>query len=265
MRPGLQLDRGGDGMGDTFFLAQISDPHVRTDDDGEASGRLRRALEAARAYHADAILLTGDLVNDERADEYAALAEVIADPPAPLYLFPGNHDDRARLRAAFQSHAYLPATGHLSFAINGFPVRLVAIDQIMPGETHGEFTREQASWLDRTLAAARKTPTVVALHHPPFLTHDLLFDRIGLRNADLFVSVIRKHKQVARIICGHHHRVAFGQVAHAPVVVAPSTSWTYGLATHPEQPIASKTAEPPGWMLHIWTRTGGFASHFMGL
>ena len=226
---------------------------------------LRRAIAQAHEYQADAILLTGDLVNDERADEYAVLAEAIANPPAPLYLMPGNHDHRARLREAFPGHAYLPRDGVLSYVINSFPVRIVCVDQIVPGETHGLLTDAQAHWLDRTLAAAPNKPTIVALHHPPFLTHDLLFDEIGLLDASLFSSVIAHHKQVARIICGHHHRVTIGQCAHAPVIVAPSSSWTYGLALHEGQQIAPRTEERPGWMLHAWTPHGGFASHFMGL
>ncbi len=252
-------------MSGRFLVAQISDTHVRADDDGAAVRQLRKALAQARDYQADVILLTGDLVNDERADEYAVLAEAIADPPAPLFLMPGNHDDRARIRAAFPRHGYLPRNGSLSFALEQFPVRIVAIDQIVPGATHGLLTEAEAEWLDRTLAAVPDKPTLVALHHPPFPTHDLLFDRIGLMDADLFAAVIAKHPQVTRIICGHHHRVAVGQVAHAPVIVAPSTSWTYGLALHEGQPIAPRTAEQPGWMLHAWTATGGFASHFMGL
>lgn len=248
-----------------FLLAQISDPHLRADDGGAAAEQLKRAMRQAGDYRADVILLTGDLVNDERADEYEALAEAIADPPAPLFMIPGNHDDRARLRAAFSAHEYLPKTGPLSFALEQFPVRIVAVDQIVPGETHGLLTPEHAEWLDRTLARVPDKPTIVALHHPPFLTHDMLFDTIGLLDAELFASVMARHRQVQRIICGHHHRVTVGQVAHAPVIVAPSTSWTYGLAMHPDQPIAPRTTEEPGWMLHAWTPRGGFASHFMGL
>jgi hypothetical protein len=67
------------------------------------------------------------------------------------------------------------------------------------------------------------------------------------------------------VICGHHHRFAVGQAGHAPVIVAPSTSWAYGLALHEGQEIAPKTAEQPGWVLHAWTPAGGVASHFMGL
>jgi 3',5'-cyclic AMP phosphodiesterase CpdA len=193
------------------------------------------------------------------------LAEAVADPPAPLYLLPGNHDHRAHLREAFPAHSYLPASGPLSFSIDHFPLRVVAVDQIVPGETHGLLTEAHAEWLDSTLAAKPDKPTIVALHHPPFLTHDMLFDNIGLLNADLFASVIARHPQVIRIVCGHHHRAAVGQVAHAPVIIAPSSSWSYGLAMYPGQQIAPKTAERPGWMLHVWTAKGGLASHFMGL
>ena len=62
-------------MSGRFLLAQISDTHVRADDDGAAALQLQRAMAQARAYQADAILLTGDLVNDERESEYAVLAE----------------------------------------------------------------------------------------------------------------------------------------------------------------------------------------------
>lgn len=250
---------------DRFFVAQISDTHVRADDGGAAADALRRAMAQAARYEVDAILLTGDLVNDERADEYKVLADALIDPPAPYYLMPGNHDDRALLRQAFPTHAYLPKQGPLSYTIENFPVRIVMLDQTVPGQVHGEITAEQADWLDDTLAAAPERPTIVALHHPPFATHDLLFDTIGLRNGEAFAVVIARHRQVARVICGHHHRFAVGVAGHAPVIVAPSTSWTYGLAMREGQEIAPRTGEEPGWVLHAWTRKGGLASHFIGL
>src|SRR5262249_54479704 len=141
-------------MSARFVLAQISDTHVRTDDGGAAAQQLSRAIAQAKEDQADAILITGDLVNEGRADEYAAFAEVIRNPPAPLYVLPGNHDDRDHLRAALRSHHYLPKHGRLSFVVDNFPVRIVAIDQIVPGETHGMLTKEHARWLDRTLKHA---------------------------------------------------------------------------------------------------------------
>jgi 3',5'-cyclic AMP phosphodiesterase CpdA len=222
-------------------------------------------MAEAKDYAADVILLTGDLVNDAREDEYVSLAEAITDPPAPLYLMPGNHDDCGLIRRMFPHHAYLPREGALHFTIEDFPVRIVAIDDVVPRETHGLLRRAGAEWLESALSVERTKPTIVALHHPPFLTHDLLFDTIGLRDGEEFTDVIARHRQVLRVICGHHHRVAVGQAAHAPVIVAPSTSWTYGLAMNEGQQVAPRTAERPGWMLHAWTGAGGIASHFMGL
>lgn len=263
---GSALSRAwGFGMSERFLLAQISDTHVRADDAGAAADQLKAALAQAGDYRVDAVLLTGDLVNDASADEYASLAEALNDPPAPLFLLPGNHDDRELLRAAFPAHDYMPATGPLSFCIEGFPIRIVAIDQTVPGETYGVLTLDGADWLDAALSDNMATPTIVALHHPPFATHDRLFDSIGLRDCGLFASVIARHRQVVRVICGHHHRVSIGQVAHAPVVIAPSSAWVYGLAVNEGQPVAPKTTEQPGWMLHAWSPEGGLASHFMGL
>lgn len=252
-------------MSGHFRLAQISDTHVRADDGGAAAAQLKRAMAQAKEYGADVILLTGDLVNDEREDEYAVLAETIADAPAPLYLMPGNHDDRGLMRRMFPEHRYWPREGALHYTIENFPVRIVALDDNVPGETHGLLRRSGAEWLESVLSSERGRPTILALHHPPFLTHDLLFDKIGLLDAEEFATVVARHRQVLRIICGHHHRVAIGQAAHAPVIVAPSSSWVYGLAVDQGQQIAPKTREQPGWMLHAWTDGGGIASHFMGL
>jgi 3',5'-cyclic AMP phosphodiesterase CpdA len=252
-------------MSDRFILAQISDTHVRADDGAANAARLKQALAEAGAYRPHAILLTGDLVNDEREDEYAALASALGEAPAPVFLMPGNHDHRDRLRAAFPAHRYLPKDGPLSFALDDFPVRVVAVDQIVPGATHGEFSPEQAAWLDATLKEVTYKPTIVALHHPPFLTHDRLFDRIGLEQDDRFAAVIARHPQVVRILCGHRHRTVVGQVAHAPVVACPSTAYVYGVSLREDQPIGVRTDEALGWMLHVWSARGGLASIVMGL
>lgn len=255
-------------MSARFVLAQISDMHVRVgvrEDGFDPLARLKRTLQAIDAFNAAAIIATGDLVNDERADEYAALAEALKAAPAPVYLVPGNHDSREHIREFFPDHAYLPKSGVLSYAIDNFPLRIVALDQICPGETGGVFTPEHAMWLDQVLAAAPDRPTLVALHHPPIATFDQLLDQIGLAHAERLAAVIAKHPQVKRVVCGHHHRAVIGQVAHAPLFVCPSTAWTFGLALNPGQPLARRSAETDGWALHVWDEAGGLATHVMGL
>lgn len=255
-------------MPSRFVLAQITDMHVRApgkDDGFEPLDRLLRALEEVAAYNVDAIVATGDLVNDERPEEYALLAEALARAPAPVYLAPGNHDCRALIRDYFPHHDYLPREGRLSYAIEHTTLRIVAIDQTVDGETHGLFSQEHADWLEQTLAARPDAPTLIALHHPPIATFDRLLDRIGLFQAELFASVIARHAQVKRIVCGHAHRAVFGQIAHAPVFVCPSTAWTFSLSLNPDQPVARRTAETDGWALHVWEDGVGMVTHVMGI
>ncbi|MES1158383.1 MAG: phosphodiesterase [Terricaulis silvestris] len=255
-------------MSDQFVVAQISDMHIRAaarDDGFDPVADLKRALQQIRALEPDVIVATGDLVNDARGDEYPVLAEAMKDAPAPFYLVPGNHDDRARLRSAFPDHAYLPKNGRLSYTIEDHPVRIVALDEIVPGETAGDFAEDCAAWLDDTLRAAPFRPTLIALHHPPFLTGDRLLDTIGLKHQDRFADIVRRNPQVGLIICGHHHRPVLGHVGHVPAVASPSTAWSFGLALREGQPVAQKEPALKGWTLHVWRPVGGFSTHFMAL
>jgi 3',5'-cyclic AMP phosphodiesterase CpdA len=255
-------------MAARFVLGQISDLHVlaeQGDEPFDTNGNVRRALELIGAYQPDVILATGDLANDALAAEYAVLAPLLAQAPAPLFLVPGNHDDRARLRAAFPAHAYLPHTGKLSYTIEKFGVRIVVLDSAIEGETGGGFDEHDSEWLEAMLSAASETPTVVALHHPPFLTHERLFDRIGLQGREAFAAVIARHPQVQIVIAGHHHRAVIGRVAHAPAVVAPATAYTYSMALRDNQKIGVKTPEA-AFALHVWeTPDSAPVSHFISL
>jgi 3',5'-cyclic-AMP phosphodiesterase len=166
-----------------FVLGQISDLHAVAapiEENYDTNGNVRRALEKLRPYKPDLILATGDLANDAKAEEYSALAPLLANAPAPLFLAPGNHDHCGFLRAAFPAHAYLPAAGKLSYVIEPFGVRVVVLDSTVEGKTGGLFSEEDGVWLEAALSGAPQRPTIVALHHPPFLTHERLFDRIGL-------------------------------------------------------------------------------------
>jgi 3',5'-cyclic-AMP phosphodiesterase len=252
-------------MAARFILAQISDLHVTNTPAGQtASLNLKRALAMLAPYQPNAIVATGDLVNDARKEEYAALAPLLAEPPAPLFLLPGNHDDREHLRAAFAHHDYLPEQGPLSAVIDDFPVRLVLLDQIVPGMTGGVFGADNAAWLEAALGEAPDKPTVIALHHHPFATHDRLFDTIGLEGRERFAEIVARHRQVQLVVAGHHHRCARGAVAHAPAIIAPSTAFSYSLALRADQPIAAKGSQA-GFALHAWPQDGPPTSYFISL
>jgi 3',5'-cyclic AMP phosphodiesterase CpdA len=98
----------------------------------------------------------------------------------------------------------LPRDGaFIQYTVEDWPVRLVALDTLIPGESGGRLCAERLAWLDARLAEAPGRPTVVFMHHPPFVTGMRKMDEMGLDGTDGLAAVIRRHPQVERIVCGH--------------------------------------------------------------
>ena len=183
-----------------MLLAQISDLHFlphgtlafgRVD----VAGCLERAIDhlAALQPRPDAVLITGDLTNDGDAAVWAELTGVLARLDAPVYPLPGNHDDRELMRSAFAHLDLFPAQGPLCFAVELGPLRLIGLDSLVPGDPAGELGAEQLAWLDARLGEAPQTPTLVALHHPPFRTGIDHMDAMMLTDGAALAAVIGRH------------------------------------------------------------------------
>ncbi len=248
------------------LIVQLTDLHVRPV--GMASSRVvettmltERALRAvARLQPApDAVLLTGDLTECGLAEEYAVLAEMLARLLAvPVHVIPGNHDRRERLLAGLPG--VRQADGFVQYAVDGLPVRLVMLDTVVPGAGHGELCRRRLDWLDATLAAAPERTTLLAMHHPPFVSGIAHMDGIMLREPERLRAVLERHTQVRRIVCGHHHRPITARFAGAIASVCPSVAHQVELDLRPTAPAAFRL-EPPAYQMHRWTRADGFVSH----
>ena len=98
-----------------MLIAQISDLHVKPPgqllyDRIDTAGFLERAVAHVMPLDPlpDLVIMTGDLVDGGKPEEYALLRRLLAPLPMPVYLIPGNHDARDALRAAFADHAFLP-------------------------------------------------------------------------------------------------------------------------------------------------------------
>ena len=246
-----------------MLLAQISDLHVKAErrlaygvvDTASMLERCVAAIVALR-QRPDAVIATGDLVDLGRPEEYGLLREILSPLASlPLYLLPGNHDEREALRRAFPDHGYLRQwVPFVQWAIDDHALRIVALDTLVPGEGRGELCPSRLSWLDRTLAECAR-PTVVALHHPPFATGIGHMDRITLSNAPALDAVLRRHKHVERVIAGHLHRSIVCRFGGTIASVCPSPAHLVALD------LASDAAdhfvlEPPGFQLHVQTASG---------
>ncbi len=208
-----------------MLLAQLSDSHIGADwGVGDPVAGLVAAVQAVRSLDPDAVLVTGDLVDNATDAEYEQVRRLLAPLGVPTYVLPGNHDDRATIRR----HFGLPGAGAepIQYSVDfGGELRLVVLDSLRPGEDSGSLDRERLAWLDSELAAAPQTPTLVAMHHPPTLSGLAPWDAIGLPDADrdALGVVVGAHRQVRRIVAGHVHHTFTSELAGRPTLTIPST------------------------------------------
>ena len=250
-----------------MLLAQITDLHVALpgtllDSRYRTSEHLQRAVAHLMALDPapDAVVITGDLVDAGSATEYERLVELLAPLTAPVYVVPGNHDEREAMRAAFGPRGYFPAEGFLCYAVDLGDLRLVALDTNVPGSPCGELCPARLAWLDACLAGAPDRPTIVVLHHPPFATGIEQMDGMGLVGADGLADVIGKHGQVERILCGHIHRSIVRRFAGTIASTCPSTAHQVELDLR-ERGRLAVLEEPPACALHRWSDETGLVSH----
>jgi Icc protein len=251
-----------------FLLAQISDLHIKAH--GSVTYGVVDTVSMLRAcvrhllalkQRPDAIAVTGDLTDLGRPEEYAVLRELLAPLAMPIYVIPGNHDDRNELRAAFSDYTYLAQSKNfIQYAIDAHPLRIVALDTVVAGESGGELCNERLAWLERTLARMPDRPTVVLMHHPPFKTFIGHMDVFALRDPDGLAAVIKRYPHVEAILCGHVHRCVAVRFAGTIASIAPSTAHQIALDLDVDAP-GRFVMEPPAYRLHAYSPDVGVVSH----
>ncbi len=234
-----------------FLLAQLSDPHIGAEwFDDQSVPRLVAAVESVRAIRPrpDAVLVTGDIADHASDEEYEQVRELLTPLQAPLYVLPGNHDDRDALRRNFDIPGSRGAP--VRYSVDLGPLRLVVLDTTRPGEPSGALEGNQLEWLDEELSAAPEQPTLIAMHHPPLVIGVPAWDEIGLAASDRLAlgAVIERHQQVRRIVCGHFHSTITGELAGRGVLVAPSTYVQTRLDFNVRE--LELTSELPGFAMH---------------
>ena len=239
-------------MSRAFLLAQLSDPHIGAEWAAgiDPAARLAAAVDAVRALRPqpDAVLVSGDLADNAADSEYEQVRELLAPLGSPVYVLPGNHDDRG----ALYRHFGVPgADGQpVQYAADLGPLRLVALDSTRPGKDPGALDAERLAWLDAELAAAPEMLTLLAMHHPPLSTGALPWDEIGLPVADRWAlaEVVERHPQVRRVVAGHVHRTMTAELAGRAVLTVPSTYVQARLDFSSEE--IEFVDEPAGFAVH---------------
>lgn len=208
-------------------ILQLTDPHIGADwQPGDPLDTLRAVLTAVRGLpqRPVAALLTGDLTDGGDDELYARLAALLREElELPVHALAGNHDDRAALRRHFEVGG--AGAEPIQYAVELGGVRVLMLDTTIPGDDAGTLDGERLDWLEAELAGRPEVSTVLAMHHPPFLTGLPGMDRYALTGdaREQIARLVAEHHHVCGTIAGHVHATMTTIVGGRPSMTAPST------------------------------------------
>lgn len=249
-----------------LLIVQISDLHIKAPGElvcgrVDTAAALERCIEQLNRFvpRPDLVVITGDLVDAADARSYDHLIRLLAKLELPCAAVPGNHDDRALMRAALTDGGYAQARGALNSVRSVGDVDVVLIDSHVPGASHGALDAETLAWLDATLAEQPTWPALLFLHHPPFATGIGHMDVQNLRNADKLAALVRQHPRARLIAAGHVHRAVATNFAGVAASICPAPNHAVALDLDGSLPPSFKI-EPPGFLLHVCLPGDGFGT-----
>ncbi len=245
-----------------MIVAQISDTHIahREPDAARRASDLARTIADIETLDppADVVIHTGDVVHGGHPEDYACAASLLRQARAPVYLAPGNRDDRENLRDAFRQWG-CPASGprFIDYAIDDFPVRLIAVDTLSSSSNKGDFCAERAARLIDLIDTEAAKPVAVFMHHPPFVVtvgpDPLNF--VTPQALTRLQQTLQHSGRVTAVFCGHVHRSTSGRIGRITAMVAPCTATTLRKGDFP-----ARLCARPVYHVHRFDPNGEFGT-----
>ncbi len=212
-------------MTDIYRLLQFTDPHLYADRAGEMRGAitfdtLSQTIGTARRSHwpADAVLVTGDIAQDESRGAYENFRAAFDGLGVPVHCLPGNHDAPAYMQESLVT-APFSYCGTLELG----PWLLPLLSSHTPGDAGGMLAASELERLDRLLTANPDRHAMVCLHHHPVSSGSRWLDTVPLRNAAELWDVVERHPQVRCLLWGHVHQEYEDRPAGVLLLATPST------------------------------------------
>lgn len=210
--------------GSDLKLVQFTDPHLFADLKGEMRGvntydSLRKVLAAARAKHwtPDAVLVTGDIAQDESRAGYHVFRDVFAPLDLPVLCLPGNHDDPGFMLDELKD----PFIVLQNVVFEHWCIPLLST--YVHGTAAGELSEDSLQNLESMLAKNADKHCLVCLHHQPVAVGSKWLDGVGLRNSDAFFEVLDRYDNVRGVLWGHVHQEYEGSRNNVRLLGTPST------------------------------------------
>jgi Icc protein len=207
-------------------VLQISDSHLHAAADSRMRGVTTYAtflsvLEHAqrdRRWPVDAILATGDIVQDESRAGYERFRAALEPLGVPVLSIPGNHDDPNLMGEILTSGSF-----QLGGELRVGPWSIILLSTFLAGEDAGGLGPARLQGLKKALAVHTGQHVLVAMHHHPLPMGSTWLDGVALRDAAAFWQIIDKHPEVRGVICGHVHQASDRDRNHLRFMSTPST------------------------------------------
>ena len=245
-------------------LLQFTDTHLMADPAASLRGvrtlpSLEACLALARRRHlpADAIAVTGDLVQDD-PEAYGSLELLFDDLGAPVLLIPGNHDLPDEMERRL-SHPPFQLGGVR--ILGGWAVVMLDTWFAESDDGEGQLGAAELERLEATLQAHRDHHTLVCLHHPPVSMEAAGLDALGLLDAEPFVATLDRHPQVRGVAWGHAHQSLDRFRGAVRLMCTPSTCMQF----RPRDPGFVVDERPPGYRVLDLHDDGGIATEVVWL
>lgn len=251
-----------------MLIAHISDTHVstpglKTCGVAPMAENLLRCVESINALEPrpDLVLHSGDVTDTATGAETQNAADILSRLSMPLFVVPGNHDDRKIVSEVFGDKV-CPTNddGFADYVVEGFPLRIIALDTLDPGRPGGCLTETRMNWLKARLNEGGRGPTIIVAHHPPVKLGVPESDQDGFAGAEDLGEIVAAHPNIERFLCGHIHLHTTARWSGTVVTTAPSTGMQLTLDL--TQKHKSKfLLSDPAYLLHHWTPGGVLVTH----
>ncbi len=219
----------------TIKLIQISDCHLFSNINKSHKKinpyqTLKKLLSYIQQHesNANAILLTGDLSQDESTTSYQLLNQLLTQTlPYPHYWLTGNHDLHPQTITQLIKKNICPEYIDLNEHW-----QIITLNSRWLHHTQGLIGIRQLNWLSQQLQDHTQKNTLIALHHPICTTNSAWLDRHIIDDADLFwQTILPFQQQIKGIIHGHIHQDQTWYINNIPIWSCPSSAYQFAVAS----------------------------------
>lgn len=207
-------------------LLHLTDTHLHATADSRMRGvttyrTLLAVLESVRRdprWPPDAVVVTGDIVQDESRAGYERFRDALAPLGAPVLCIPGNHDDPSLMQSVL---------GKPPFQVGGqFRAgawTMVLLSTFAAGDDGGVLGPDGLAMLGAALTENATRHVLICMHHHPLPMGSAWLDGVGLRDAPEFLDIVDQARQVKGVLWGHVHQVSDRMRGHVRFLSTPST------------------------------------------